>query len=64
MCRVGDRVEIISDGRIGTIENTNGRIDAVNMPGAVEVVENCLVRFDSDITKSEWFKPEELRLLK
>ncbi len=61
MFHVGDSVEIISDGRIGTIKNTNGRIDAVNMPGAVEVVENCLVCFGNDITKSEWFKPEQLR---
>lgn len=64
MFRVGDPVEIISDGRIGTIKNTNGPINAVNMPGAVEFVENCLVRFDNDITKSEWFKPEQLRLVK
>jgi hypothetical protein len=34
------------------------------MPGAVEVVENCLVCFGNDITKSEWFKPEQLRLVK
>lgn len=64
MFRAGDSVEIISDGRIGTIKETNGRNDAVNMPGAVGVVENCLVRFGNDITKSEWFKPEQLRLVK
>jgi hypothetical protein len=29
-----------------------------------EAVENCLVRFDNDITKFEWFKPERLRLAK
>jgi len=64
MFHVGDRVESISDGRIGTIKNTNGSIDAANMPGAVAVVKNCLVCFDNDITKSEWFKPEQLRLVK
>jgi hypothetical protein len=64
MFRVGDQVEIISDGRIGRIRNTNGRIDAANMPGAVEAVENCLVCFGNDITKSEWFKPEQLRPVK
>jgi len=64
MFHAGNRVEIISDGRIGTITNINGRSDAVNMPGAVDVVENCLVRFDNDITKSEWFKPGQLRLVK
>jgi len=64
MFQVGDKVEIIDDGRIGTITNINGRIDAVNMPGAVKVVENCLVRFGSDMTKTEWFKPEQLRPVK
>lgn len=61
MFHVGDRVQIISDGRIGTIKNTNGSIDAAN---AVDVVENCLVRFGNDITRDEWFKPEQLRLVK
>ncbi len=56
MFSVGDKVKIKSDGRIGRIVNTDGPIDPVNGP----VVENCLVRFDSDITKQEWFKPEEL----
>jgi hypothetical protein len=60
MFRIGEKVEIISDGRIGTIKNTNGETKAVNMPGAVEVIENCLVRFVNDITKDEWFKPEQL----
>jgi hypothetical protein len=64
MFRAGDLVEVISDGRVGTIENTNRHIDAVNMPGAVEVVESCLVRFGNDITKEEWFKPEQLRPVK
>jgi len=64
MCKAGDRVEIISDGRIGSIKNTNGRIAAANMPGAVEVVENCLVGFGKDMTKTEWFKPEQLRPVK
>ncbi len=61
MFRVGDAVEIVSDGRVGTIKNTTGRIDSANRPGAVESVENCLVAFGNDITKAEWFKPEQLR---
>jgi hypothetical protein len=56
---VQDRVEVISDGRIGTIKETNG-----GLPGGVEVVENCLVQFGNDIMKSEWFKPDQLRPLK
>ena len=64
MFHAGDPVEIISDGRIGTIKNTNGSIEAANMPGALEAVENCLVCFGNDIAKSEWFKPEQLRLVK
>lgn len=64
MFDVGDVVEIMSDGRIGTIKNTNGSIEAANMPGAVEVVENCLVCFGNEIAKSEWFKPDQLRLVK
>ena len=64
MFHVEDRVEIISDGRIGTIKNIHWRRDAVNMPGAVDIVENYLVRFGSDITKEEGFKPEQLRLVK
>jgi hypothetical protein len=59
--RAGDRVEIISDGGIGTIKNTHSHTDAANTPGAVEVVDNCLVGFGNDITKDEWFKPEQLR---
>jgi hypothetical protein len=62
MFRAGDCVEVISDGRIGTINKTNGRIDAANMPGGVEVVENCLVVFGTDIGTGEWFEPEQLRL--
>jgi hypothetical protein len=64
MFRVGDRVETISDGRIGIIKKTNGRTDAFNTSGALEVVENCLVRFGNDITKDVWFRPEQLRLVK
>jgi hypothetical protein len=64
MFKAGDQVGIISDGRVGTIKNTNGRIDAANTPGATEVVENCLVGFDNGITKAEWFKPEQLRPVK
>jgi hypothetical protein len=61
MFKRGDAVEIVSDGRVGIIKNTNGRIDAANLPGAVGVVERCLVSFGNDITKAEWFKPEQLR---
>lgn len=64
MFHVEDRVEIISDGRIGIIKNTHSRKDAANVPGAIEVIENCLVRFDNNIMKEEWFKPEQLRLVK
>lgn len=61
MFRVEDRVEIVSDGRIGTIKNINWHSDAVNMPGATAVVDNYLVRFGNDITKEELFTPEQLR---
>jgi hypothetical protein len=64
MFQVEDRVEIISDGRIGTIKETRGNIDAVNMPGALEVVNHCRVQFGNDFTKFEWFKPEQLRVVK
>lgn len=64
MFHVKDEVEVISDQRIGTVEQTRGRIDAVNMPGAKEEVEMCLVRFGNDMANTEWFKPEQLRLIK
>jgi hypothetical protein len=64
MFQVEDRVEIISDGRIGTIKEVNGGTDAANMLGAVEVVKNCRVQFGNDFTKFEWFKPEQLRQVK
>lgn len=59
MFQAGDRVEIISDGRIGIIMNTHSHTEAGNI-----VIDNCLVRFDHDITKEELFKPEQLRLVK
>jgi hypothetical protein len=61
MFGAGKQVEVISDGRVGTITNTHGSRIAVNMPGSVETVENCLVRFGNDITNVEWFTPEQLR---
>jgi len=64
MFHVEDRVEIISDGRIGTIKEIRWHSDAANMPGAVQVVDSCLLRFGNDITKFEWFKPEQLLLVK
>jgi len=64
MFQTEDQVEIISDGRIGTIKEINGGIDAANMPGAVEIVKNCRVQFGNDFTRFEWFKPEQLRLMK
>lgn len=64
MIDAGDRVEVISDGRIGKVQNTQGRIDGANMPGAIKVVEKCLVCFDNDMSKLEWFTPEQLRLAK
>ena len=64
MFHVKDRVEIISDGRIGTINNIESHANAVNIHGPVVVVDKCLVRFDHDITKKEGFKPEQLRLVK
>jgi hypothetical protein len=64
MLKAGDQVEVLADGRVGSIINTNNRVDAANMPGAVSVVEKCLVSFGNDRTKAEWFKPEQLRFLK
>jgi hypothetical protein len=61
MFKAGDVVEMVSDGRTGTIKNVRGHIAAANMPGAVETVDDCLVAFGNDITKGEWFKPEQLR---
>ena len=64
MLQIEDQVEIISNGRIGTIKEINGGVDAANMLGAVEIVKNCRVQFGNDFTRFEWFKPEQLRLVK
>lgn len=64
MIEAGDKVLVIRDGRIGKVTNTHGRIDNANRPGAVKIVEKCMVCFDNDMSKLEWFTPEQLRAVK
>ena len=64
MFHVEDRVEVISDGRIGIIKEIRGGIEGANMPDAKAVVNNCRVQFGNDFTNFDWFKPEQLRLVK
>jgi hypothetical protein len=46
------------------LEEVREGIDGMNMPDALEVVKNFRVQFGNNFTKFEWFKPEQLRLVK
>jgi hypothetical protein len=64
MFQLGAQVEIISDGRIGTIKEIHTRIDGANLPGAMEVADKYKVGFGNDMTKIEYFNPEQIRAAK